>query len=132
MGVVKSLKALSEIPEKVRTSDINRILKKGTEYLLKHHIFKRSHDLNKISKPKWLKFGFPLMWGTDVLEILEILVKLDFRDKRMQESIDLVISKQDNKGKWKLENTSKWITLKAVDVLGNFYGNSFGKRDHNE
>lgn len=138
MGIVKSMKALSEIPGPERTKDIKNMLQKGTEYLLKHHIYKKSHNLDQVSKPKWLKFGFPLMWGTDVLEILEILTDLGYRDKRMQESIDLLISKQDDIGRWKLENTyngrfqvdienkgklSKWITLKALQVLTSLYGN---------
>ena len=55
----------------------------------------------------------------------------------MQEAIDLVISKQDEQGRWKLENTfngrfqvdieqrnqpSKWITLNAVKVMKRLYG----------
>ena len=132
MGVVKALKALAEIPADKRSEVVENTIKKGAEYLLEHHIHKRSHDLNRVSKPEWLKFGFPLMWNTDVLEILGILTKLDYRGKRMQEAVDLVISKQDDGGKWKLESTfngrflvnieqkgkpSKWITLNALRVL---------------
>jgi hypothetical protein len=55
----------------------------------------------------------------------------------MQEAVDLVVSKQDSQGRWKMENTfndrfhvsieqkgksSKWITLKALEVLKEFYG----------
>ena len=136
MGVVKTLKALAEIPTKKRSVDVENTIEKGVEYMLIHHIHKRSHDLNRVSNPNFLKFGFPLMWTTDVLEILEILTKLGYRDKRMQEAIDLVISKQDNQGRWKLERTfngqfytnieqkgkpSKWITLNALKVLKRLY-----------
>ena len=142
MGVVKSIKALSGIPIPERTREINNTIKKGAEYLLRHHIFRRSHDLKQISKPKWLKFGFPLMWNTDVLEILEILTALGYRDKRMQESVDLLVSKQDDSGRWKLEETyngrfqvnienkgrpSKWITYKALKVLSRLHGNKQAK-----
>jgi hypothetical protein len=76
------------------------------------------------------------MYQTDVLEILGILTRLGYHDERMQEAIDLLISKQDNQGKWKLESTfngrfqtniehkgkpSKWITLNALKVLKNIY-----------
>ena len=137
MGVVKSIKALSEIPGPERTVEVRCTLAKGVEYLLRHHIYKRSHDLTQVSKPKWLKFSFPRMWGTDILEILEILTDLGYRDKRMQASIDLLVSKQDDSGRWKLEDTyngrfqvdigdkgrpSKWITLKALKVLAGLYG----------
>ena len=36
--------------------------------MLLHHIYRRSHDTAKTSKPGWLKFGFPLMYQTEALE----------------------------------------------------------------
>ena len=137
MGVVKALKALAEIPSERRSAGAVDTIKRGVEYLLKHHVYKRSHDLSRVSKPGWLRFGFPLMYQTDVLEILGILTKLGVKDDRMQEAVDLVVSKQDEQGRWKLENTfngrfqtsieqkgasSKWITLNALRVLKGFYG----------
>ena len=137
MGVVKSLKALVEIPEDKRSKDVTSTIEKGVEYMLKHHIHKRSHNLSKVSKPGWLRFGFPLMYQTDVLEILDILTKIGCKDERMQEAVDLVLSKQDERGQWKLESTfngrfqisieqkgygSKWVTLKALRVLKRFCG----------
>ena len=136
MGVVKALKALAEIPFTQRNEKVKNTIEEGVEYLLKHHIYKRSHDLSRVSKPGWLRFGFPLMYQTDILEILGILTRLGYHDERMQEAIDLLISKQDDQGKWKLKSTfngrfqtnieqkgkpSKWITLNALRVLKNFY-----------
>lgn len=132
MGALKALKALAEIPPHKRSGDTKDMIKKGAEYFLLHHIYKRSHDLGRIAKPGWLKFGFPLMYQTDALEILGILTRLGYSDKRMQDAINLVISKQDNTGRWMLENTyngrfqvniehkgkpSKWVTLNALRVL---------------
>ncbi|HNR65574.1 MAG TPA: nitrogen fixation protein NifH [Atribacterota bacterium] len=105
MGVVKTLKALAEIPINLKNEEINRTIEIAVDYLLKHHIYKKSHDLKKIAKPGWLRLGFPLMYQTDILEILEILTKLGYRDNRMQDAIDILISKQDNQGKWIMENT---------------------------
>lgn len=136
MGVVKALKALAAIPADKRSGDVKDTIETGAEYLLIHHIHKRSHDLNRVSKPSWLRFGFPLMYQTDALEILGILTKLGYRDERMQEAVDLVISKQDDHGRWSLERTfngrfqtnieqkgktSKWITLNSLKVLKSFY-----------
>jgi len=136
MGVVKALKALAEIPCEKRSAAVVDTLERGVEYLLKHHIYKRSHDLSKVSKHGWLRFGFPLMYQTDVLEVLCILTSLGCKDERMQEAVDLVISKQDEKGMWKLEstfngrfqasiehkgNSSKWVTLNALRVLKKFH-----------
>ncbi len=69
MGVVKVLKGLSAIPQEKRTNEVNDTINRVVEFLLIHHIFKRSHNLSKTSKPGWLKFSFPLMYQTDVLEI---------------------------------------------------------------
>jgi hypothetical protein len=135
MGVVKALKALAEIPKTERFEDVNKTIEKGVEHLLKHHIYKRSHDLTRVSKAEWLKFGFPLMWNTDVLEILGILTGLGYRDDRMQEAVDLVVSKQDDLGRWRMESKwngrfqvnieqngkpSKWVTLGALRMLKRF------------
>lgn len=132
LTVVKALKALAEVPEEKRGSKTKRVIEQGVEYLLKHHLFKRSHDLDRVAKPKWMKLGFPWMWDTDVLEMLLILTRLGYRDDRMQEALDLVVSKQDMNGRWILENTyngrfqvnierkgksSKWITLNALKVI---------------
>ena len=136
MGVVKSLKALAEIPIEKRSRVVSATIDVAVEYLLKHHIHKKSHNLSKVSKPGWLRFGFPLMYQTDVLEILGILAKLGCQDSRMEEALDLLVSKQDEEGRWKLESTfngrfqtnieqkgnqSKWITLRALTALKKIY-----------
>jgi len=134
MGVVKALKGLSAIPRERRTNEINDIIKKAAEFLLIHHIYKRSHDLSRTSKPGWLKFSFPLMYQTDALEILDILTELGIvADSRMNDTLNIVLSKQDDMGRWRTENISntdrllipmgqkgeqsKWITLRAIKVL---------------
>ena len=70
MGVVKALKALAEIPPQRRSAEVRRTLDQGSEFMLRHHVHKRSHDLTRVSKPGWKRFSFPLMYQTDVLEIL--------------------------------------------------------------
>ena len=138
MGVVKALKAMSAVPPEKRTEDINNTIQKASAFLLMHHIFKKSHDLSRVSKPGWRKFGFPLMYQTDVLEILDILTSLGIKDSRMDEAVELVVSKQDDMGRWRIENTynsdrllipmgekgepSKWLTLRALRVLKRYHG----------
>jgi hypothetical protein len=136
MGAVKALKALAEVPNDKRSKEVEAAIENGVEYMLRHHIYKRSHDLSRVSKPSWLRFGFPLMYQTDALEILGILTKLGYKDERMQETVDLVLSKQTNQGRWNLESTfngrfqvdierkdelSKWVTLNALRALKRFY-----------
>jgi len=67
---------------------------------------------------------------------LGILTRLGYHDSRMQEAVDLVVSKQDENGKWRLERSfngrvqvnieqkgkpSKWVTLNALRILKRFY-----------
>ena len=85
--------------------------------MLRHHVHKRSHDLASDSKPGWKRLGFPLMYQTDVLEIIGILAKL---------------GRAGDQGRWKLQSTfngrfvvdietrgdpSRWITLRALTAL---------------
>lgn len=141
MGAVKVLKALAEIPEMKRSLEVKDVISRGAEYFLRHHVHKRSHNPEKVCKPGWLKLGFPLMYQTDTLEILWILVKLGYRDGRMQEALELILSKQDAQGRWPLESTfngrfqvnieskgnpSKWITLMALRVLKSLGSDDLG------
>lgn len=132
MGVAKALKALEAIPQERRSIEVKRKIDDMAEYFLKHHIYKKSHSLSEISRPGWLKLGFPLMYQTDMLEILGIFAGLGIKDPRLQDAIDIIKSKRMKDGKWKLESSnngkmivdiekkgapSKWITLKSLKVL---------------
>ncbi|MCX6661942.1 MAG: nitrogen fixation protein NifH [Euryarchaeota archaeon] len=143
MGAAKTLKALAEIPENKRNTAVKKTIEKGAEYFLLHHVFKSSHHLDRVPKPGWLRFGFPLMYQTDALEILGMLTKLGYKNQRMQEAVDILISKQNTSGSWNLENTfngryqvniekkeepSKWITVNALQVLKRYYNDSPNKK----
>ncbi len=138
MGVVKALKAYSAIPGDRRSPETRETLGRAVEFMLIHHIHKRSHNLGKLSKPGWKKFGFPLMYQTDALEVLDILSALGVRDPRMGEALSLVLDKQGENGRWRLENAyageralvpfeaegdeSKWLTLRALRVIRAQFG----------
>jgi hypothetical protein len=140
MGVVKALKGLAEIPPGRRSPAVKRTIAEGTEFLLRHHVHKRSHDLAKVSKPSWKKLNFPLMWQTDVLEILGIFARLGkdeaagtgdaassplaqgpdspLLDPRAGEALDLVAGKRDAQGRWKLENTQNGKFVVDIETKG--------------
>jgi hypothetical protein len=131
-GVVKVLKALAEIPEADRSSRVQQTIQDGCEFILKHHLFKKSHNLAEVSKNKWAHPGFPWLWDTDMLEMLDILTRLGVRDARLLDAINLLKSKQLEDGRWnqewgfrnqllvpfeKVGKPSKWITLFALRLL---------------
>ncbi len=132
MGAAKALKALAAIPAEKRSRNAEDKIAELAEYFLKHHLYKKSHNLEEVSRPGWLKLGFPLMYQTDILELLGIFGDLGIKDNRLSDAVDILKSKQGEDGKWKLESTnngkmlatiekkgepSKWITLKALKVL---------------
>jgi len=131
-GAVKVLKAIAEVPERERTPGMRRKVEEGVEFLLAQRILYRPPELKEISRKNWLEFGFPLMWNTDLVEILGVLGSLGVRDKRMNEAMDLVLSKRGENGRWKQENhfhgrfitaietngkDGKWVTLNALRAL---------------
>jgi hypothetical protein len=125
-GVVGVLTALSEIPKSKRSKEVRRVLGLASEHMLKHHIYKRSHNLNQISIQDWMNLGYPHL---DFLTVLSILSKLGHKDERMQDAVDLLLSKQNKNGRWLAEKPgyeqkgkeSKWITLNALRCLKNYY-----------
>ena len=133
MGVVKTLKGLAEIPPAHRSPAVRRTLDDGAEFLLRHHVHRRSHDLTRDSRPGWKRLGFPRMWQTDVLEIIDILAKLGKAgDERAGKARTLVAAKADAEGRWRLQDTfngrfvvdietkgepSRWLTLRALRAL---------------
>jgi hypothetical protein len=111
---------------------VRRTIERGAEFMLKHHIYKRSHDLTRLAKPGWKRFGFPRMYQTDVLEVLLLLLELGYRDARMHDAIELVRSQRAADGRFLLRDSmngklwvdieslakpSKWVTLHALRAL---------------
>ena len=138
MGAVKVLKGFSRIPRRKLSSEVQNIINRYVEVILDNQIYKylKNPDGNRKEKAGWKRFGFPVFYQSDVLEVLDILTELGVKDKRMQESVDLVVSNRDSGGRWLLKNTfngkmlcdieekgkdSKWITLRALRVLKRFY-----------
>jgi len=133
MGVVKIMKGLAEIPPERRSPAVQRTLDDAAEFMLRHHIHKRSRDLSQVSKPGWRRLSFPLMYQTDVLEILLLLDKLGKGgDPRADEARAHVASRANADGRWILQQSfngrfwvdidtkgepSRWVTLRALTAL---------------
>ncbi len=138
MGLCKVLRSLSVLPPNHITPMISSIIQKTTEVILENSVYKylRNPDGSRKEKFGWKRFGFPLFYNSDVLEVLDTLTQLEVHDPRMQDAIDLVLAQQTKDGKWILKNSfngkmwhdieekgrpSKWITLRALRVLRRFF-----------
>jgi len=138
MGAIKILKAFSWIPESKRCFEMKEIIFKETEKILENWVFKylRNPDGTRKDKAGWKRFGFPLFYQSDLLEVMDILTRLKIKDDRMQGSINIIHETQQKDGKWLLKDTfngkmwvdveqknkpSRWITLRAMRVLRKWY-----------
>jgi hypothetical protein len=138
-GANKAIKALLAIPPEQRTPAVQRALVVGAEFLLSRDPAVADYPYTQRVNSTWFKLGFPLSYWSDVLETTAVLVELGYgHDPRLANALQLILSKQDAQGRWKLENSlqgkmwadieekgkpSKWVTLRALRVLRNVYGN---------
>ena len=134
-GAAKVMLAFGRLPHKRRTPLIERAIGQGVEWLLSVDPATGAYPTGWNDKPSgnWWKFGFPVYYVTDVLQIVEALVALGHgRDPRLADALDLVRGKQDASGCWPLEydyagktwvefgprrQPNKWVTLRALRVL---------------
>ena len=137
-GANKAMRALIAVPVERRTPAVQRALQVGAEFLLSRDPAVADYPYTQRVSSTWLKFGFPLTYWSDVLETTEVLVELGYGDDpRLANALQLVLSKQDAQGRWKLENAlsgkmwadieqkgkpSKWVTLRALRVLKHAVG----------
>jgi hypothetical protein len=134
-GGVKVMLAFSQIPVKQRTPLMKRAIKQGIDFLFSVDPATATYPTGFSSKPSqsWWKFGFPVFYVTDVLQIVEALAALGYgRDKRLANALTLIRNKQDDQGRWSMEydyagktwgtygrkkEPNKWVTLRAARVL---------------
>jgi hypothetical protein len=134
-GGVKVMLAFSKLPEEFRTPLITQAIEQGAEFLLAGDPAKAAYPNGWSDKPSqnWWKFGFPVFYVTDLLQIVEALVQLGYgSDPRLADALELIANKQDAAGRWLLEydysgktwadfgkkkQPNKWVTLRALRVL---------------
>jgi len=127
--------ALGRLPRERRTPIIERAIERGVAFLFSVDPAQAAYPSGYAAKPSgnWWKFGFPVFYVTDLLQIVEALVGLGYgRDPRLANALDLIRQKQDAQGRWELEydytgktwvdfgpkkQPNPWVTLRARRVL---------------
>ena len=139
MGAAKVLRTFAAIPEEKRSKEMNEVITREVENVLENEVYRylRAPDGGRKDKAGWKRFGFPLFYQSDIIEVLDALTRLGVRDPRMEPAIDLVLEAQQEDGSWLLKHTfngkmwvdidekhkpSKWITLRALRVLKKYHG----------
>ena len=132
-GAVRVLWALNSVPASGRTPAVEAAIQFCTDFLLRYDAARADYPHRERINSSWFKFGYPLGYVTDVLLNLEALAEAGCGgDPRLADAIDLVLSKQDEQGRWRMEYSysgkmwadieqkgkpSKWVTLRAARVL---------------
>jgi hypothetical protein len=98
--------ALSQVPVKERSDLIERAIHHGVDFFFSADPCTAEYPNDWAEKPSgnWWKFGFPVFYVADILQIAEALVRLGYgKDKRLANTLELIRSKQDEEGRWQLE-----------------------------
>jgi len=139
MGATKVLKALSIIPEEKRSPEVRRVILREVDNIMDNNVYQylRNPDGGRKDKAGWKRFGFPLFYQSDALEVLDTLTRLGVKDDRMLNTLELVKAAQQADGSWLMKDAfngkmwvdieeknrpSKWVTLRAMRSLKRFHG----------
>ncbi len=133
---VKVMMAFSRLPVERRAGLIKRAIETGIDFFLSGDPSKAEFPGHRTGVPdkRWWQFRFPSFWGADILQIAEALTALGYgSDPRLANTLKLILSKQDENGRWPLEyvdqnhkmwvkygkkdKPNKWVTLRALRVL---------------
>lgn len=134
-GGLKVMHAFSRIPETARSPLVCNAIDVGVEFLFSRDPAQADYPMGWSEKPSrnWWKFGYPIFYVSDMLEILEVLSALGYgADERLNAAYKLLLDKQDEKGHWLLGYSyngktwvdvevkgkpSKWVTLRALGAI---------------
>jgi len=134
-GAVKVMLAFSKLPEEKRTPLIHKAIQTGVDFLFSADPAEAAYPCGYSNKPSgnWWKFGFPVFYVTDLLQVIEALVGLGYgEDPRLANALDVICRKRDSQGRWPLEydytgktwvnfgvkkQPNKWVTFRALRVL---------------
>lgn len=134
-GAAKVMLAFSKWPVERRTPLIERAIQQGVDFLFSTDPSTAAYPNGWSDKPSgnWWKFGFPVFYVTDLLQVAEALVGLGYgHDPRLANTLTIIREKQDAQGRWSLEydysgktwidwgvkkQPNKWVTYRALRVL---------------
>lgn len=134
-GGVKVMLALSKIPVEKRTPLVKKAIQQGADFFFSIDPATAKYPTRLGDKPSrdWWKFGFPVFYITDLLQLAEAMVNLGYgEDKRLTNTLAIIREKQNEHGQWLMEfdytgktwlafgakkQPNQWVTLRALKVL---------------
>jgi hypothetical protein len=130
--------AFGKLPKEKRTPLFNQAIQTGVDFLFSTDPAVADYPCGYTNKPSenWWKFGFPVFYITDLLQVAEVLSVLGYgKDPRLAKAMEVINEKQDTQGRWHLEHDyagktwvnfgvkkqpNKWVTLRALCVLKSY------------
>jgi len=123
-GIAKGLAALAALPAADRTAERMEAVERLANAVLDYSFDFEGRD------GRWLDFGFPLNYQSDLVELGDALARLGYGpDPRTRRLLDLVLAAQTDDGRWvkrygtrvfqveEQGQPSKWITMRALRAL---------------
>ncbi|HEY3312915.1 MAG TPA: hypothetical protein VGK00_14845 [Anaerolineales bacterium] len=134
-GGVKVMLALGKLPRDKRSPLMQRAIQAGADFFFSVDPATAGYPNGWSEKPSqnWWKFGFPVFYVTDLLQLVEALALCGYgSDARLAHALEIIRGKQDAEGRWTLEydytgktwsdfgarkQPNKWVTFRALRVL---------------
>jgi hypothetical protein len=134
-GAVKCMLALGRCPDQYQNSMIHSAIGAGVEFLLGVDPATAAYPTGYTDKPSgnWRKFGFPIFYISDLLQLAEALISAGKGDDpRLASVFTLIKDKQTPQGDWLMEfgyqgkmwiefgekkKPNKWVTIRAGKAL---------------
>jgi len=123
-GIAKGLAAFAALPAAERTAERMEAVERLADAVLDYSFDFEGRD------ERWLDFGFPLNYQSDLVELGDALARLGYGpDPRTRRLLDLVLAAQTDDGRWikrygtrvfqveEQGQPSKWITMRALRAL---------------
>ena len=133
-GYARLIWGLAALPEAARTREVQRILRRGVEFLLSYRVERGNYPTDTEPSYLWRQLSFPLFYQADALFVLRALDAAGaIDDDRAQPAIGWLLARQDSRGRWgghapyaarmpSKVNPSKWVTLQACTILKHAFG----------
>jgi hypothetical protein len=134
-GAAKVMLAFASWPKERCTPQIEHAIQQGVDFFFSIDPATAEYPSGYADHPSgnWWKFGFPVFYVTDILQIVESLVGLGYgTDTRLANALQFIREKQYAQGRWPLEYNytgktwvdfgpkkapNKWVTLRALKAL---------------
>jgi hypothetical protein len=134
-GGVKVMLALSKVPAGKRSPLIRKAIKQGVDFFFGIDPSTAAYPTRNDARPNraWWKFGFPVFYVTDLLQLAEMMGGLGYSNvNQMKNTLDIIREKQNEDGRWLMEyeysgktwldfgekkQPNEWVTLRALRVL---------------